>query len=94
MPEAGGRGGDRAALPGSPSAGRRKTPAAGTLEDARKLLWSALKRGAKVLRSADDTTALKGVHAVSQAAAAYARIVEVSELEGRIKALEDAQGEP
>lgn len=94
MSEAGGRGGDRAALPGSLSSGRKKTGQPGTLEDTRKLLWTALKRGAKVLRSPDDLTALKGIHAVSQAAAAYARIVEVSELENRIRALEDAQGEP
>lgn len=92
MAEQGGRGGGRAALPGSPSAGRAKTANPGTLEDARKVLWGALKRAAKVLRSGDDDRALKAVHAVSQASTAYARLVEVGELEARIWALEEERG--
>lgn len=68
---------------------RRGKP--GTLEDARALLWRALTRAGELLEAEDPAHALKAVHAVSQGAAAYARIVEIGELEARIKALEDAQ---
>ncbi|WP_146160583.1 hypothetical protein [Deinococcus arcticus] len=70
---------------------RRGQP--GTLEDARALLWRALTRAGELLEEADPAHALKAVHAISQGAAAYARIVEVGELEARITALEAGQGE-
>jgi hypothetical protein len=65
---------------------RRGKP--GTLEDARVLLWRALTRAGELLEEEDPAYALKAVHAISQGAAAYARIVEVGELEARIAALE------
>lgn len=86
------RGGDRAMLPGSLSATRQNPADPGSLEDARRVLWSALTRAEKALKARDHSTALKGVHAVSQCATAYARMVEVSELEARIKALEEKNG--
>ncbi len=67
---------------------RRSQP--GTLEDARALLWKALERAAAILENEDDTLSLKAIHAVSQGTAAYARIIEVGELEARLSALEGA----
>ena len=67
------------------------------MEDARRLLWQALTRAGELLEVEDPETgqpdnalALKAIHAISQGASAYAKIVEVGELEARIKALEDA----
>ena len=62
----------------------------GSLEDARALLWRALERAGELLGEEDPAFALKAVHAISQGAMAYARIVEVGELEARIAALEGA----
>ena len=67
---------------------RRGQP--GTLEDARALLWKALQRAGTILENEDDALSLKAIHAVSQGAAAYARIIEVGELEARLAALESA----
>lgn len=65
----------------------------GSLEDARALLWRALERAGELLGEDDPAFALKAVHAISQGAMAYARIVEVGELEARIAALEVVGGE-
>lgn len=72
---------------------RRAQP--GTLDDARALLWRALARAGDILDGEDveDATVLRALHGISQGAAAYARIVEVGELEARIAALEAASGE-
>ncbi len=70
---------------------RRGKP--GTLEDARALLWRALSRAGELLEMEDPALSLKAVHAVSQGAAAYARIIEVGEMEARLAALE-ASGTP
>ena len=76
---------------------RRGTP--GSIEDARALLWKALQRAGQLLDAEivedgvsrpDNHTALRAIHAISQGAAAYARIVEVGELEARLAALEGA----
>lgn len=78
---------------------RRGKP--GTLEDARRLLWCALERAGELLEvksedpdtgemKPDNALALKAIHAISQGASAYAKIMEVGELEARIQALEDA----
>ena len=68
---------------------RKKLSRPGTLEDARVLLWKALQRAGDILEDTDPVLSLKAIHAVSQGAAAYARIVEVGELEARLAALED-----
>ena len=71
---------------------RKKLSQLGTLEDARALLWKALQRAGVILENEDDTLSLKAIHAVSQGAAAYARIIEVGELEARLAALEGDSG--
>ncbi|WP_424951021.1 hypothetical protein [Deinococcus sp.] len=80
---------------------RRSKP--GSIEDARALLWKALQRAGELLEAEtvkedgsvtpDNHTALRAIDAISQGAAAYARIVEVGELEARIAALEGGEGE-
>ena len=72
---------------------RKRRGKPGSIEDARALLWKALQRAGDILESEDDTLSLKAIHAVSQGAAAYARIVEVGELEARLTALEGGEGE-
>ena len=70
---------------------RREAP--GTLEDARALLWKALQRAAELLSTEDPHLSLKAVHAVSQCAGSYAKVIEVGELEARLAALEAVGGE-
>ena len=65
---------------------RREQP--GNLEDARTLLWKALQRAAELLSTEDPQLSLKAVHAVSQCAGSYAKILEVGEFEARLAALE------
>ena len=80
---------------------RRAQP--GTLTDARELLWRALTRAGELLdaqtvdsdgeATPDNQTALKAIHAISQGASSYARLVEVGELEARLEALEALSGD-
>ena len=75
------------------TAKRKRRGKVGTVEDARALLWKALSRAGDMLEGEDlpaDMT-LRLLHGISQAAGAYARIVEVSDLAARIEALEAAQ---
>jgi len=82
---------------------RKRRGKPGSIEDARALLWRALERAGELLEAEtvkedgstapDNHTALRAIHAISQGAAAYARIVEVGELEARIAALEGEGGE-
>ncbi len=64
------------------------------MDAARSLLWRALQSAEAVLLDAaeesDGTTVLKAVHALTQATAAYARVVEAGELENRLSELEAA----
>ena len=81
---------------------RKRRGEPGSIEDARALLWKALQRAGELLNAEtvedgvsrpDNHTALRAIHAISQGAAAYARIVEVGELEARLAALEAQGGE-
>jgi len=81
---------------------RKRRGKPGSIEDARALLWRALERAGELLEAEtvedgvsrpDNHTALRAIHAISQGAAAYARIVEVGELEARLAALEAVDGE-
>lgn len=65
---------------------RRK---AGTLAQLTVVVWHALLEAQAVLEEADEAElTLKAVHAVSQCAGQYAKLLEVGELEARIQALE------
>lgn len=65
---------------------RRKV---GSLQDAQALLWRALERAGQLLELPEPEMALRAIHAVSQGASAYARIIEVGKLEDRLTELED-----
>ncbi|MGB3542038.1 hypothetical protein, partial [Rubrivirga sp.] len=77
---------------------KRNRRATGDLEGARKRLWRALEMAEACMMDAaaesDRTGVLKAVHATTQAASAFAKIVEVGELEGRLLALETALDAP
>ena len=65
----------------------------GTLADMRKELWRAVLCAKDVMLDAseDPATTLKAVHAITSAATAYAKLVEVDELEARITEIEQQQ---
>ncbi|SEJ70170.1 hypothetical protein SAMN04488058_1157 [Deinococcus reticulitermitis] len=70
----------------------KKRRKAGTVEEARRILWRALER-AGALADAEEQTpgdTLRVLHAVSQGVAAYVRVCEVAELEKRLASLESA----
>lgn len=66
----------------------RARRAKGSLSQVQGLLWAALERAGELLDNPDPAHALKAVHAISTGAGAYARVVEVGELQGRLDALE------
>jgi restriction endonuclease Mrr len=68
----------------------RKT---GTIKDALKVVWAALQTAHEILKHKDTAVRLKAVHAVSQTAATFTRMVEVGEFEARLDALEKAEAE-
>lgn len=73
---------------------RAKRRKGGSLEHARVLLWQALERAAELLNEDDPALSLKAVHAISQGASSFAKLVEVGEFEARLAALEGAKEDP
>ena len=71
---------------------RRKKAKKGTLEDVGRKVYAALERCEMLLEDMDPTIQLKAAHGVFQGASAYAKVLEVGELEARLQALEAAQG--
>lgn len=77
---------------------RKRRGKVGTLADVQALLWAALMRAGELLDAEtvnedgstkpDDAAALKAVHAISQGAASYARLVTACDFEERLAALE------
>lgn len=65
--------------------------AAGGIGDVRSRLWDALEAACGVIDDpeADAALRLRAVHAVTQATASYAKILEATEFEARLQALED-----
>lgn len=60
----------------------------GSLQHIQAALTYACERATQLLESPDDATALRAIHALSQAAAQYARVHEVQELSRRLDLLE------
>jgi len=71
---------------------RRKKAKKGTLEDVGRKVYAALERCEMLLEDIDPSIQLKAAHGVFQGASAYAKVLEVGELEARLQALEQAQG--
>ena len=75
---------------------KRRRGKVGDLAALVRVLWSALLDAEAVLRSTEGDNpelCLKAVHAVSQCAGQYAKLLEIGEFEARIAALEAAQKE-
>ena len=69
---------------------RRRIRKIGDLTDARRKMWQAITSAEDVLMDpqTDDQLLLKAVHAMTQAVQAYAKLVEVGELEEQLSELE------
>jgi hypothetical protein len=68
---------------------KRKVRKPGNLQDLQRKLWRALCAAEAVLDASEDPElTLKAVHAVSQCAGQYAKLLEIGELEARVQALE------
>lgn len=69
---------------------RRRKKKPGTIQEAQALLWRALEGAAELLdaEDLDANTRLRLLHGLAQGVGAYARVVEVSDIEARLEALE------
>lgn len=74
---------------------KRRNRKAGTVDEARRILWKALEQAGRLADAEESTPAdtLRILHAVSQGVAAYVRVCEVADLEARLTALEAAEKE-
>ena len=70
--------------------GRKLRGKPGDLPQLQLILWHALKRAQGILEAAteDDDAALRAIHAISQVAGQYAKLLEIGEFEARLAALE------
>lgn len=70
---------------------RRRIRKVGDLAAARRKLWQAITTAEDILLDdeSDTVTQLRAVHAITQATTAYAKLVEVGELEARLVSLEE-----
>jgi hypothetical protein len=69
--------------------GKRLRHKPGNLADVQKILWYSLKLAQGVLDNAtEEDQILRGVHAVSQCAGQYAKLLEIGEFEARLAAIE------
>ena len=73
---------------------RPRRSKAGDLTALRRHLWAAVLEASALLDCDNPDVKLRAVHAVSQSASAYRSLVETTDLEARISALEKrAEGE-
>jgi hypothetical protein len=72
---------------------KKKRQRTGTLPDLQRKLWLALLHAEDILEHAGaPEVRLRAVHAVSQCAGQYAKLLEIGELEARLTALEQRIG--
>jgi hypothetical protein len=68
---------------------RKKLRKPGDLAALRRKLWQAILESERVLlTNEDDEVVLRAVHALAQAAGHYARLIEIADMEARLKAVE------
>jgi hypothetical protein len=69
---------------------RRRLQSMGDITDLKRKVWVAVVTAAQMLEDEDAKPDLKlrAVHAVTQAAASYAKLIEATEFEARIAELE------
>ena len=73
---------------------KRQKRQPGNLQQLLGIMWHALSEAEAILVATEEDQAelkLKDVHAIIQAGRAYAKLLEVGELEARLSALEQAQ---
>jgi hypothetical protein len=69
--------------------GKRLRHKPGNVTDLQRILWYALKLAQGVLDNAtEEDQILRGVHAVSQCAGQYEKLLEIGEFEARLAAIE------
>jgi hypothetical protein len=76
---------------------RKRRTKPGKLPDLVRVVWQALIEAESVLQRTNGDNpelALKAVHAISQAAGMYVRLLETSDFERRLQALEAKGGTP
>jgi hypothetical protein len=70
-------------------AARKRLKKPGDLHELRRKLWQAILEAERVMLTTDqDEMVLKAVHALSQAAAHYAKLVEAGDVETRLHTVE------
>ena len=76
-------------------AAKHKTRLPGDVADVRRVVWDAVVAASDVVADpdVDALVRLRAVHAVTQAAGAYLKVVEASEFEARLTALEAQQSQ-
>lgn len=68
---------------------KRRAHKPGTLDDVRKVLWTALHDAETLMYEATDPELrLRCVHAVSQVAGQYSKLLETAEIAARLEAVE------
>ena len=76
-------------------AGKRRAAVqrAGSPDDLRAIVWTAILAARDIVADAatDPAERLRAVHAISQAAGNYLRLVEATEFDARLRAVEDAR---
>ena len=72
--------------------GKRAKNKPGDLSQLAEVVWDALETARGILESSNTAEQLKACHAVFQGASAYAKVVQVGELEARLEVLEQAAG--
>ncbi len=72
---------------------RRAMEKAGSPADLQILVWRAITAASEIVAdpSTDTPTRLRAVHAVSQSAGSYLKLIELVEFESRLRAIEDAR---
>jgi hypothetical protein len=72
---------------------RRRAEKAGSPADLQALVWRAITAASEVVAdpATDTSTRLRAVHAVTQAAASYTKLIEAVEFDARLRAIEEAR---
>ena len=73
---------------------KKNAPPPGTIDELRGVLWQAVQDAASILKSEGEKPELRlrAVHAITQSAGAYGKLVEATEFTARLKAVEEEIG--
>jgi hypothetical protein len=73
----------------------KATRKAGSVTDVQEKLWDGVEAASRILADLDldPQVRLRAIHALTQASGAYVKVLEASEFEARLKAVEEHLGE-